>query len=373
MSVTPTVGPLVTIDLLSWQEGGSLELTPKFQRKTVWSPAAKSYLIDSILNGYPVPPIHIRMGLGRSGLPQRQVIDGQQRLHTVFDFVRGKFSISNRIDSPWAGRRFEDLDADGRERVLLYKFYVYQYDDLLDEQVLEIFARLNTYSVSLNRQELRNGKYFGAFKSTAYDLAIEQLEFWRDSGLFTETAIARMRDAELVSELLVLVLAGPQDKKTSLDSFYAALDVEWGPAEPADYTELVAGRPNRYRDRRETAELLRSTLSLIEANLGPQLRPSLFTRGPMFYSLFQVVAHHTFGIPGWNVATPHRNLSQREWDQLSETIQNLGETLRTDDQSNDLPRWAQEFVVAASRQTDNLAPRMVRANTIWERARFGDA
>src|SRR5690606_23871655 len=94
--------------------------------------------------------------------------------------------------------------------------------------VLEIFARINTYSVGLNKQELRNGKYFGSFKNAMYDLARAHLAFWRDSRLFTETSIARMLEVELVSELSILLLDGVQDKKSSIDSFYKGLDEEWG-------------------------------------------------------------------------------------------------------------------------------------------------
>ena len=46
-------------------------------------------------------------------------------------------------------------------------------------EVLEVFARLNTYSVALNKQELRNGRFFGLFKQSMYQLAYEHLEFWR--------------------------------------------------------------------------------------------------------------------------------------------------------------------------------------------------
>ena len=47
-------------DILSWSERKELVLSPKFQRRTVWSPRGKSYLIDSILKGFPIPPFFIR-------------------------------------------------------------------------------------------------------------------------------------------------------------------------------------------------------------------------------------------------------------------------------------------------------------------------
>src|SRR5262249_3723288 len=133
----------------------------------------------------------------------REVVDGQQRLRTLFDFIAGKLRLGRQIDAPWAGRTFTQLKPEQQESLRMYKFYVYQYQNVTDQTILEIFARINTYSVPLNSQELRNGKYFGHFKSTVYQLGLDYLNFWRAAGIFTERAIARMQEAELTSELII--------------------------------------------------------------------------------------------------------------------------------------------------------------------------
>ena len=75
-------------DFLSWQRAGSLTLSPKFQRRPVWPAGAKSYLIDSIVRGIPVPIIFLRQRTNLETLePQREVVDGQQRLRTIITFV----------------------------------------------------------------------------------------------------------------------------------------------------------------------------------------------------------------------------------------------------------------------------------------------
>ena len=79
----------------------------------------------------------------------------------------------------------------------------------------------------LNAQELRNGKYFGYFKQTCYRLAHEHVEFWRRQHIFGDRGIARMQEVELTSELVVAQIAGLQDKKTSLNRFYANFDEEF--------------------------------------------------------------------------------------------------------------------------------------------------
>jgi len=208
------------LDLLSWQESGALRVSPKFQRRGVWSTAAKGHQIDSILLGYPIPPIHIRLTEGVGGKMVREVIDGQQRIRAVFDFIAGKYRIPRSVSREWGGKGFDDLTGDAPDALRLFSFVVYQYKKLSDADVLDMFSRLNTYSVSLNSQELRNGKWFGEFKRLSYVLANESLEFWRQKGIVSELQIARMREAELVSELLVLQMDGVQDKKKSVDFFY---------------------------------------------------------------------------------------------------------------------------------------------------------
>ncbi len=76
------------VDFLSWQRRGNLELRPPFQRGSVWSAKAKSFFIDSLVKGYPVPLLFIQDKTDpKTYEPQRLVVDGQQRLRTVLAFV----------------------------------------------------------------------------------------------------------------------------------------------------------------------------------------------------------------------------------------------------------------------------------------------
>ena len=172
MSIRPEIVSLTATDLLYWFESGALELSPKFQRRSVWTRNAKSFFIDSLLAGYPIPPLHIRRRNKQKGSTVAlEVIDGQQRLRALFDFLTGQLVLGSNVDVAWANRSIEMLSNEQRASVFNAHFVVYEYSELEDSQVLEIFARLNTYAVGLNSQELRNGKYFGPFKETVYELA----------------------------------------------------------------------------------------------------------------------------------------------------------------------------------------------------------
>src|SRR6266496_4807619 len=66
---------------------GRLELRPPFQRKPVWANKQRNYLIESILMDIPIPEVYIQVTQAEDGSEQYGVVDGQQRLRTVLQFV----------------------------------------------------------------------------------------------------------------------------------------------------------------------------------------------------------------------------------------------------------------------------------------------
>jgi hypothetical protein len=367
MTVQPMPTNFTALDLFVWHEEGSLELSPKFQRRSVWKPAARSFFIDTLLRGFPVPPLHIRMVPGAVGeRPHREVIDGQQRLRTLFDFMSGKLSITRGLHSPWSGKTIETISDEERERLRLAQFHVYQYQAIDDATVLEIFSRLNTYSVALTPQELRNGRYFGEFKTLVYELARQYLEFWRSGRVFSEASIARMAEAEFVSELLVLQFDGLQDKKTTLDVFYAGLDQDW----PTDPIQLPGRRgkvftPKAWLSRDESEKRFKETMSAMVDATGDLIAHSAFRRVPLLYTLYSVVFHALYGLPGIQFETPRRHLQKTENVRLRAAVEELASVLSSDSTDEAIPAWQRDFVSAASRQTDNVGPRRDRFETLW--------
>lgn len=358
----PDITSYSVVDLLSWQESGALQISPKFQRRSVWTTPAKGHFIDSILLDYPIPPIHIRLANDESGRTVREVIDGQQRIRSVFDFIAGAFRIPKAVSQHWGGKSYEQLSDEDRELLNLFSFTVYQYKKLSDAEVLDMFSRLNTYSVSLSAQELRNGKWFGEFKRLSYSLATESLEFWRSYRIFTEQQIARMREAELVSELLVAQMDGLQDKKASLDDFYENLDEDWGPAPVKWLTGKGVNereQPAAYLHAGEAEHRFRSTMAAIEEAVGEALQTSPLRRPALFYTLFCATYHIMYGLPRANDLPLRRAGMKRTiagamrqvTGELVDLFENRGRT-RHDDLA--------AFYEGSARQTDNLVPREER-------------
>lgn len=338
-------------DFLSWREAQSLDLTPKFQRRSVWTHGARSYLIDTLLRGLPVPPIYLRVTQNTERKRAvREVVDGQQRLNALLWYIDGKYALSRTLPGVWAGKSFDALPGNLRDRIREYGFICEVLHGLSDEEVLEIFARLNTYSVKLNAQELRNGKFFGLFKQSAYSLALEHIEFWRRNRIFSESDITRMLEVELTSELIIAQMAGLQDKKASIARFYAANDEEF----PA----------------RSTVEKgFRATIDEISDAFGDTLGPTSFKRVPLFYTLFTVIYHHRFGLPGIDHPSPRKRLNAAEQLGLRTAVDGLDDAVRLNVEDRDsIPIALAQFVDASLRQTDNIGPRRLRFDTLYQSA-----
>lgn len=339
-------------DFKIWQAGEILEITPKFQRRSVWSTPIRSYFIDTLLREMTVPPIYLRIGQNDSKTKTiREVVDGQQRIRSVLDFMDGKFRLSKTLGMSWAKKKFKDLTDEQRHQITHFSFSCEVFRGISDAQVLEVFCRLNVNGIPLNKQELRNGKYFGLFKQSSFRLALAYLEFWRNHDIFTERSIARMLEVELTSELLIAGHAGMQDKKESLNRFYA----KW----EDDY-------PEQQRDEKRFEEVL-ETIS--ETFTDDSLSDSAFSRPPLFYILYCVIYHRLFGLPDVLRQTPRKRLSADDRESLLEAVIKLSDIIvQSKDPANETPKRYVAFVQAGSAQTDNIKPRQTLFNTLYETA-----
>lgn len=366
-------------EFLEWQDLGRLELSPSFQRGTVWRQPAMAHLIDTMLRGYPIPPIHIRFVRDERNDLVREVIDGQQRLTAVLKYVADEYPLAKPRNTsgdlpPWAGLRFSQLDNDLKQRILDYSFRAESYKGQIPDRVVyEIFSRINIHSVPLSDQELRNGRYFGEFKQSVYLLAEEQKPLWQSLSLFGSQAFARMLDAQFVSELLLAQVSGMQDKKKSLDDIYARYESEWP-------------------ERDENEHKFRLIIDAIRKDFAEIIQGTRFTRTPLFYTLYCVLYHRIFGIVDQRVPSgesplpqsPKAPLTADSIERLRLAIQNISafleDTAWTSESSESdgeavegeatdadpIPGTLEAFSKGSAGQTDNLRPRFMRFRALWE-------
>jgi hypothetical protein len=160
--------------------------------------------------GLPVPSIF----LAKTGDDLMLIVDGYQRIMTVYDFVRGIFSKDNKvfrltnsekINSRWRGKSFAELDDSYQRKIKITTIHCIIFSQISpkndDTSMYQIFERINTSGRTLLPQEIRNCVYQGRFNDLLFEL--NKNENWRK--LFgKDEPDARMRDMEFILRFLAL-------------------------------------------------------------------------------------------------------------------------------------------------------------------------
>ena len=278
-------------DFLSWQRNKSLVLSPSFQRRSVWPENAKSYLLDTVIRGLPIPIIFLRERTDLKTLePIREVVDGQQRLRTLISFIepesikdfdpnRDAFVVKKSHNLEIAGKTFRQLTSELKMRILNYEFSVHILpSDTDDREVLQIFARMNSTGVKLNSQELRNAENYGVFKQLVYSLAYEQLSRWRQWSIFSETDIARMIEVEETSDFVLTMMRGLHGKsQRALDKIYKSYEED-------------------FPFREETTRRFHTVMDIIDDTIGTNIKATAFSRKVLFNTLITFYYDLIFGL-----------------------------------------------------------------------------
>lgn len=262
---------------------GTLMIKPPFQRKPVWASRQKCYLIESILMGLPVPEIFIQQTVPVEGSTKYAVVDGQQRVRAVLQFIGSEIDpeqqdynkfILDKLDvnSEWSNVSFEDLSITKKKEYLEYAFSTKFLNTDSDEEVRDMFKRLNKYLTPLNAQELRNAMYSGPFVTQVERLADD--DYWVENKIISPAQIRRMGDLDFAGQLLIGVLHGPQGGVGKIvDEYYE------------QYEDYDSEFPGQRRARR----LFEKTKVAIEKIL-PDIRSSRWGNKTDFYTLFVAMA-----------------------------------------------------------------------------------
>ena len=177
---------------------GKLIVQPDFQRQFVWDTAKASRLIESALLGIPIPLIYISQEPDN----KEYVIDGQQRLTSFFSYIDRKFPDGTdfkltglKVFRELNGKKYHELSDSLQDGIRYFNVRTITFKRESDPNLkFEIFERLNTGSVSLNDQELRNCIYRGEFNTLLKELS-EDSDFTSLLGL--KKPDKRMKDIEL--------------------------------------------------------------------------------------------------------------------------------------------------------------------------------
>jgi hypothetical protein len=151
----------------SMLQDGDLELQPEYQRKYVATPKIASKLIESVLMDVPIPVIYLAEEQDGS----YSVIDGQQRLTSFLSFINGKYPNGDifkltglKVFKELNRKPFTDLDKEFQNKIRKTTLHTIVIKKESNEDVkFEIFERLNTGSIKLNEDEIRNTVYRGEY------------------------------------------------------------------------------------------------------------------------------------------------------------------------------------------------------------------
>lgn len=269
-------------DLAHLYEKGMLDLSPAFQRKSVWLLRDRRKLIDTVVRNYPLPAIFLYRE-EEGGKLKYSVIDGKQRLETLLGFLgylRGarfeaQIEISGIENAQKVSAQTLKNNKTHRERLLPhfmgYRLPVIEVAGPLSD-IIEVFVRINSTGKPLTPQERRKANYSGsALLLEATRLANKLEAHWIQVGVMSAQHIARMKHVEFAAELLVTMEMGDViNKKAAVD-------------------KVMATSPMTTARLRKASGSVISAVNLIK-RMFPDLRSTRFKQLTDYYSLVVLIA-----------------------------------------------------------------------------------
>lgn len=261
---------IVVQDLINLEKDGGLNLSPWYQRRSVWTVPQKAYLINTLHEQMPIPALYIRHSIDiERERSIREVVDGQQRSRAILEYYRNEFKANH--PSHESKVMFGDLTSEQKNRFLLTSIPAGYLLGAEDSDVIEIFGRINSVSKSLNPQEKRNAKFSGDFKQFCLRESASRVNFWRNNKIFTSNDIARMGEVQFVSDIVLNLIKGLSDYSAArLDKIYQEYD---------------EGFPEAGEIRSRLARCFDAVADIDQ----PQLRDTIFVRQPLLFSLLLVL------------------------------------------------------------------------------------
>lgn len=271
MSITPR--GMSIMEAYRLYRNCKLIVNRRYQRKLVWSLEEKKALIESILKGYPIPLIL----LAEKEKEKYEIIDGMQRLNALFAFIENEFSVNIKGEEVYFDLKFfpfansirdkgefkeannnleiKYLDEDNISKFLEYQLPISIYFSKSEEEVNDIFKRINSFGRHLSPQEVRQAGVLTPFADLVRKLSAElrgddtkdilfltdmpeisidsknlklgyrvkaEETFWCKQGIINITQLRDSEDEQLIADIILsIVLREPfAASRENFDSYY---------------------------------------------------------------------------------------------------------------------------------------------------------
>ena len=331
------------IEILEMLEQKKLIVNRDYQRGGgLWPVAPSAYFIDTILEGFTFPKIYLYEYLDRTsrGL-RKEIVDGQQRIGAIQRFYQDKFALQS--DGPNKGKKFSELDEETQEKFLSYTVPVDVIRNASISEILQMFRRMNAYTLPLNEAEKRHSSYHGRFKWFVNDIADQNDEFFVEFGVLTRKQITRMADAALIADIVLALERGVISSS------------------PKDLSGLYEKYDQKFNEVDEYRNNLASAFSFIVNDLG-DLRNTFMMKPYALHSLVTALLHCKYEISSisedWGVPTLN------EFSTDAPRSQNILRELADAHEGKDLDGPHGKYVWGCMSTTDRKARRTARVAAI---------
>ncbi|MBE0564914.1 MAG: DUF262 domain-containing protein [Krumholzibacteria bacterium] len=310
-----------------------------YQRSAkVWPAIARSYLIETIMLGLPIPKLYLFQKVDPSNRQSfKEIVDGQQRSIAIREYYDDKYRISSRIETEnIAGKKFSELDEVDKQSFMTYRLGADTFINATDDEVRDIFRRMNSYTIPLNAAEQRHAVFQGPFKWFVHALSKEFDPVFLQMGLFTRNRIVRMADATLITEICDAFAKGIRTtKKPQLDALYKSRDRTFREEE-------------EWRDR--ISEAINQLAEWTSIHGGKLMRAHIV------YSLLLAITHSSDPVLALEPIVPSPRLAAFDDDQVIENLSSLAEALEDPENAGDFG----DFVEACAKKTNTEEQRVQR-------------
>jgi hypothetical protein len=371
----------------------------RYQRKLVWTLDEKKSFIDSVTKGYPVP-IVLLAEIRADERSVFEIIDGMQRLNAIMGFIENEYPVNGAyFDLNTMAATKVLLDAGSlkqKEPVLAretcvgiasYTVPFSIYESSKEDEVDEVFRRINSGGRKLSRQELRIAGSTGHFsqvvrkiastvrgdvsatdtlllndmnkisigsKELSYGIDVDEV-FWIQQGILTKEQTRESRDEELIADMLGYILLDPKPSSRSefLDDYFGFGEGD-SSAQRLTEIELAVQKYTQEviaSDFQRTIDQIKLTLNSSRSTFGQLLFGEQPARAPRYFQIVFLAFHKL-------IVTENQEVS--DFGRLVKVLTGIGSSIHVTEGG----RWgAQDRVNAVNALIGTISPVFIPAQS----------